>query len=180
MNMKKIKNKYFLPTVLLSIVVIAVSVFSISKRKDFTIIEKVPSSNEEVGESVISFSWREGERPVLLMSASEEVSIGAIDLYIGYRNSSVSAVTNMGQLPEPAFLRISSDSSLVVLNYLITADDGFKIFPGQSVEVVQLDVLSEIPDGAELFIDQETNIVDNDTVRGLTYKSENLIINSSL
>src|SRR5574344_1686582 len=98
-----------------------------------------------------------------MMTSSEEISIGAIDLYIGYKNVEVIGVNNMGELPEPAFSKVSQDNSLIVLNYLISEDDGCKILPGQSVRVVELDSSSQVDDDNELFIDQETNVVDNET-----------------
>ncbi len=173
------KNKYFLPVVLLSLVVIAVSLFSITNQKKITDIDggMVDTQSKE---EIVSFSWQKGEKPILLMTASEEVSIAALDLYIGYKNIEVVGVSNLGELPEPAFQKVSNDNSLVVLNYLISEDDGFKIYPGQSVKIAELDISSEITTGAELFIDEETNIVDNNTIKGLPYKSENLMINGSL
>ncbi|HPR99572.1 MAG TPA: hypothetical protein PLU63_01975 [Candidatus Woesebacteria bacterium] len=160
-------------------VVIAVSLFSITNRENVTDISgRMVATQPEEG--IVSFSWQKGEKPVLLMTASEEVSIGAIDLYIGYKNVEVIRASNLSELPEPAFLKVSSDNSLVVLNYLISEDEGFKIYPGQSIRVVELDVSSEMMDGAEVFIDEETNVVDNDTMKGLPYKSESLMFNSSL
>lgn len=177
----KMKNKkYFIPIVLLSIAVIAVSIFSLSSKKSSEVVNFDSPSIEVEENNVITFSWQQAEKPVLVMTASEEVAIGAIDLYVGYKNVDVAGVTNMGELPEPAFSKVNSDNSLVVLNYLISEDDGFKISPGQSVNVLELDLSSEMVDGAELFIDNKTNVVDNETVKGLTYKSENLMINSTL
>lgn len=182
--MKKInnmKNKNLLPIIFLSFVVIVVSLFSMTSLKNKTpILENLTEIKDDQKGEIITFSWENIEKPVLVMTASEEVSIGAIDLYIGYKNVEITGVTNLGELPEPAFSRVSKGNSLVVLNYLISEDDGFKILPGQSLRVVELDILPQVDQGYELFIDQETNVVDNETVKGLTYKSENLIINSIL
>lgn len=181
--MKKInnmKNKNLLPIIFLSFVVIVVSLFSITSLKDKAYNGNLIDIKDDQKDEVITFYWENIEKPVLMMTSSEEISIGAIDLYIGYKNVEVIGVNNMGELPEPAFSKVSQDNSLIVLNYLISEDDGFKILPGQSVRVVELDISSQVDDDNELFIDQETNVVDNETVKGLTYKSENLIINSIL
>jgi hypothetical protein len=181
--MKKInnmKNKNLLPIIFLSFVVIAVSLFSITSLKDKAYNGNLIDIKDDQKAEVITFYWENVDKPVLVMSASEEISIGAIDLYIGYKNVEINGVSNFGELPEPAFSKVSQDNSLVVLNYLISEDNGFKILPGQSVKVVELDISSQVGEGNELFIDEKTNVVDNETVEGLTYKSENLIINSIL
>ena len=182
--MKKINNminKNLLPIIFLSFVVIVVSLFSMTSLKNKTpMLENLAEIKDDQKGEIITFSWENIEKPVLVITASEEVSIGAIDLYIGYKNVEITGVTNLGELPEPAFSKVSQDNSLVVLNYLISEDDGFKILPGQSVKVIELNISPEMTSEAEIFIDKETNIVDNNTIKGLPYKSENLIINSVL
>lgn len=179
MKNTNIKNKYFLPLVLLSIVTIAVSLFSITNKKNITDI-KAGLVKMQPKEEVITFSWEKGEKPVLVITASEEVSIGAIDLYIGYKNVEITGVTNLGELPEPAFSKVSEKNDLVVMNYLISENEGFKLIPGQSIRVIELEISPEISNMAELFIDNKTNVVENDSVEMVPYKSENLIINSTL
>lgn len=179
MKNENVKNKYFLPVVLLSFIVISVSLFSILDRRSNTENRKMSADNQQKNE-MVTFSWQEGEKPVLLMSASQEVSIGAIDLYIGYKNVDVKGVKNFDELPEPAFSKVSANNSLVVLNYLIPEDDGFKIFPGQGVKVAEFEISSNSENGYELFIDGKTSIVDNDTVEMVPWRSEDLIINSTL
>jgi len=181
-KISKMKNKNILPIIFLSFVVIVVSLFSMTSLKNNG---SKSVNNDDKENEIISFYWEKGEKPVLLMSANEEVSIGAIDLYIGYKNTEVTRVSNLGELPEPAFSKVSGDNSLVVLNYLIPEDEGFKISPGQSVKVVEIDISPDMMDEAELFIDEKTNIVDNNNTvnglpKGLPYKSENLMINNSL
>lgn len=178
MTNEKMKKIFFLPIILLSTVVIAVSLFSISGQKEMT------NNNERVvepqlKEEIITFNWQEGEKPVLLMSASKEVSIGAIDLYIGYKGVDVVKVNNLSELPKPAFFKISEKNNLIVINYLISEDEGFKLSAGQSVRVMELELSSELVSGAQLVVDEKTNVVENDTVEMVPYKSENLIIKSS-
>ncbi len=181
--MKKInnmKNKNFLPIIFLSFVVIAVSLFSMTSLKDRAYNGNLIEVKDNQKDEIITFYWERAEKPILMMKANEEVSIGAIDLYIGYKNIEISGATNLGELPEPTFSKVSQDNSLIVLNYLISEDEGFKIIPGQSVKVIELNISPEMTSEAEIFIDKETNIVDNNTIKGLPYKSENLIINSVL
>lgn len=186
--MKKINNmknkKIFIPTILISIAVIAVSIFSLSSKKGGEITNFNFPNKESGKNNIITFTWKQADKPVLVMTASEEVSIDAIDLYIGYKNVEIAGVNNLGELPEPAFSKVSTNNYLVVLNYLISEDDGFMMFPGQSVNVLELDLSSEMVNGSELFIDEKTNVVknvvDNETQKELPYKSENLIINSTL
>lgn len=179
MKNTNIKNKYFLPLVLLSIVTIAVSLFSITNKKNITDI-KAGLVKMQPKEEVITFSWEKGEKPVLLMTASKEVSIGAIDLYIGYKGVDVLKVDNLDEIPNLAFSKVSEKNDLVVMNYLISENEGFKLIPGQSIRVIELEISPEISNMAELFIDNKTNVVENDSVEMVPYKSENLIINSTL
>lgn len=170
------KNKNILPIVFLCFIVIAVSLFSMTSLKKN--VSKLVTDNNQQNE-IITFYWEKGEKPILMMKASEEVAIGAIDLYVGYKNVEIANVANLGELPEPAFSKVSEKNSMVVLNYLISDELGFKVSPEKNIKLIELDISSEIIEGAELFIDQKTNIVDNNTIKGLPYKSENLIINSS-
>ncbi len=179
MKNNKISNKYFLPLVLLSMIVIAVSLFSITNQKNITDI-KAELVKIQPKKDIIAFSWEKGEKPVLLMTASEEVSIGAIDLYIGFKGVNVIDANNLDELPDLAFSKVSEKNALVVMNYLISEDEGFKLVPGQTIRVVEFEISPETSDTAELFIDQKTNVVENDTVEMVPYKSENLMVNSTL
>lgn len=170
-------KKLFWPIVILSVVIIIESIVFLSKK---TNLEKPTAVDEVASEEKVSFSWENDGKPVLLMTANEEIAIDALDLYIGYKELAVSAVSNLNELPEPSFSKISEDSSLVVLNYLISEVEGFKMLPGQVIRVVDLDLTLNSELTGELFIDPKTLVVETETSKVLPYKSESLMINSTL
>lgn len=169
-------KKLFWPIGILCVIVIAVSIMSLSQKTD---LNKAPV-DEVVPEAKVSFTWENEEKPVLLMKANEEIAIDAIDLYIGYKGLVVDAVTNLNELPEASFSTISTDTSLVVLNYLISEVEGFKMSPGQVLRIVDLDVILDSDQSGELSIDPKTLVVETEISKVLPYTSENLMINSTL
>lgn len=180
------KNKLFWPIIIVAIVIIAESVLLLSnnqsKKNNIANIENIITPVEEVKvEDVVSFVWLEDTKnPTLAMVAEKEVSIDAIDLYIAYKNVNVSLVKNLGDLPKPSFSKISEEKSLIVMNYLISNADGFKMLPGQIVKIAEIQKTSNSTEASEFSIDAKTQVVENGSAKVLPFNSKSLIINSTL
>jgi hypothetical protein len=114
------------------------------------------------------------------MTTNKKVSIDAIDLYIGYKGGKVESVKNSGELPKATFSKISSEKSLVVMNYLISETDGFLLEPGEIIKIVELQITPSSTESSEFFIDAKTQVVENGTAKVLPFSSNNLIVNSTL
>ncbi|KKQ30200.1 MAG: hypothetical protein US46_C0009G0019 [Candidatus Shapirobacteria bacterium GW2011_GWF2_37_20] len=141
----------------------------------------ITPTEEVVSEEVLSFGWLQEEgKAILVITANEEVAIDAIDLYMAYNNTKISAVKNLGELPKPSFSKISTENSLVVMNYLIGEEGGFVMTPGQMVQVAQLDLSVNSGDVGELSIDSKTQVVENGSAEVLPFNSQKLIINGTL
>jgi len=179
------KNKLFWPIVLISIVIIVESVLLLSsnqtRKTKVASAEITPPVEEVKVAEVLSFDWQgEVGKSVLIMTAKKAVAIDAIDLYIGYKNIKVNSVKNLEELPEPSFSKISADKSLVVMNYLISEAEGFKMQEGQSVKIVELGFTLNSTESAEFLIDAKTQVVENGSAKVLPFSSKNLIVNSTL
>ncbi|MFA5026158.1 MAG: hypothetical protein WC503_06660 [Candidatus Shapirobacteria bacterium] len=182
------KNKLFWPIIVISIIIIVESIVLISRNQANKTaltnnVEVNVTPNEEVKKvaDVFSFEWLyESGKATLTLTANQTVSIDAIDLYIGYKNVKVDSVKNLEELPKPSFTKISTEKSLVVMNYLISEADGFKITAGQNVKIAELEISPDADGGAELTIDKGTLVVENGTAKVLPFSSRNLIINGAL
>jgi len=178
------KNKLFWPIAIVAVVIIVESILLISgKQAGLKInnpVDVIPSE-ETVPEDVVSFTWlnEEGSKPVLMLTANKKVAIDAIDLYIAYKGTKVNSVKNLDELPKPSFSKVSTEKSLVVMNYLISEDAGFNIDEGESVRVAQLDITVDPAKVTELSIDPKTQVVENGSAKVLPFNSQNLIINSA-
>lgn len=177
------KNKLFWPIAIVAIVIMIESVMLMSDKK----INKQESNpingnltEEIVTKEVINFSWinEETNKPILIMTANKKMAIDAIDLYIAYKGVKVNSVENLGELPKPSFSKVSTEKSLVVMNYLIADTDGFNIEEGQSIRVAQFGIKLDPTKTAELSIDSKTQVVENGTVKVLPFNSKSLIVNS--
>ena len=180
-------NKIFWPIVLIAVVIIAESVLLLTGGQDqktktvVTDTTTVPTE-EVIEENAVDFEWLNETtgKVVLVMKANKAVSIDAIDLYIAYKNMEVNSVKNLDELTEPTFSKISTEKSLVVMNYLIPEPEGFKMSEGQSVRITELDVTANSMEPAELSIDSKTQVVENGTFKVLPFNSVDLIINAAL
>lgn len=154
-----------------------------NKGKQITVVNKTTTepSVEVRKEAVVAFNWVEtGKNKVVLeMTAKQKAAIDAIDLYIGYKNMKVNSATNAGELVKPTFSKISTEKSLVVMNYLISETGGLVLEAGQKVKVVELEVSPKSSGSPELFVDGKTQVVENGSAKVLPFNSQNLIINSS-
>lgn len=181
------KNKLFWPTIIVAVIIIVESVMLISNAQtkkpvvDDNNTEDIQNSETKT-EYAVGFEWLEEEdgKPVLMLKANRDVSIDAIDLYIAYKNAKVNSIINSDELPKPSFSKISTEKSLVVMNYLISEPEGFKITAGQSVKVVKLGISPISTEAADFSIDARTQVVENGTVKVLPFTSNNLIVNSTL
>lgn len=180
------KNKLFWPIIIVAIVIMVESVMLLSnnqlkKSETSKKTTDVTLSEEIKAEDVVEFDWlKEKGKAILTMTANKEVAIDAIDLYIGYTKAKVSAVTNFNELPKPSFSKISTEKSLVVMNYLMAEASGFKMMSGQTVKVAELDLSVNSADVAELFIDAKTQVVENGSAKVLPFNSKKLIISGNL
>ena len=168
------KNKLFWPIVLVSVVIIIESVLLLSNnsKKAVVVTEKTTPVQQVVKkvEPVVSFSWVDvNGKTVLEMSAKRAVAIDAIDLYISYKDIKVNSVVNVGDLPKPSFSKISTEKSLVVMNYLIPEAQGFKMAAGQIIKVAELDLTILNAETAKFSIDPKTQVVENGTAKVLPY-----------
>lgn len=175
------KNKLFWPIVVLSMVIMIESVLLMSGGKNVkrnNILSEIPLAGEESTENIIDFSWsnEETNRPILIMTANDRVAIDAIDLYIAYNGLIVNSVSNLNELPEPTFSKVSSEKSLVVMNYLISSENGFVVEKNQSIKVAQLEINLDPNKTADLSIDPKTQVVENATVRVLPFNDTSLVI----
>ncbi|MBU1117420.1 hypothetical protein KKD37_00485 [Patescibacteria group bacterium] len=178
------KNKLFWPIVLVTVVIIIESVLLLTggvKNKAVVPNNDMSGSvEEEKMADAVSFEWENGEKAVLMMTANEEVSLDALDLYVGYKNATVDKMTSFDDLTKATFSKVSEDKSLLVVNYLVSEADGFKMVPGQSVKLIEVE-LSPVSTGSmELFIDDKTQVVENGSAKVLPFNSQNLIVNSTL
>ena len=175
----------FWPIIVVAIIIMVESVLLLSNNQnknneDYNQAKILPTQEVKV-EEVVGFDWlQENGKAILVMKANDEVSIDAIDLYIGYKDLEVVSIKNLGELPKPSFSKISTEKSLVVMNYLISVTEGFKMVPGQVIRVAELELSSIITEDAELSIDTKTQVVENGTAKVLPFSSKNLIINSTL
>lgn len=180
------KNKLFWPIVIVAIVVIIESVLLLSNKQFIKSndngVEDTVIPTEEVKEvEAVSFEWMEEDgKATLILTANKAVAIDAIDLYIDYKNAKVKSVKNLDELPKPTFSKISTEKSLVVMNYLISDSEGFKLEAGQSVKITELEVTVDSVEAAEFFIDTKTQVVENGTAKVLPFNSKNLTVNSTL
>lgn len=172
------KNKLFWPIVLISIVIIVESVLLLTRNRVKTPSisinngDKTPTTIEEKKpEAVLAFSWTTKDgKTVLEMKADRDVAIDAIDLYVSYKDVKINSVTNVGDLPKPTFSKVSEDKSLIVMNYLISAPEGFKMTAGQTVGLVLIDSTAVTSDTAQFSIDpSKTKVVENGTSKVLPY-----------
>lgn len=142
--------------------------------------DTVPTEEVKSEEAVV-FEWMYEEgKATLTMIANKEIAVDAIDLYIGYENVTVNLVKNLDELPKPSFSKISSENSLVVMNYLMDDAEGLIMMPGQIIQVAELDLEVNSEDIGELTIDSKTQVVENGTAKVLPFNSKKLIINSTL
>jgi hypothetical protein len=167
-------NKLFWPIVLVSIVIIVESVLLLSNNKNKKVnvepVKMVTSEEVKKVEPIISFTWLDdGNKTVLQMSSKKTVAIDAIDLYIAYKDVKVNSVTNVGDLPKPSFSKISTEKSLVVMNYLIPDAKGFMLEAGKTINVAELDLTILNAETAQFSIDPKTQVVENGTVKVLPY-----------
>lgn len=179
------KNKYYFLIAIIAVVIIVESLMLLSKEQGISkvVVENKVTPSVEVVKEVgdLSFSWREGDKAVLLMTANRDMSLDAVDLYIDYQGVDIKAVnSNGGVLPSPTFKRISPEKSLVVLNYLIDTPDGLKLLKGQTIEVLDLEINQKSGQKYQLSIDEKTQVVENGSSKVLPFNSQNLIINGSL
>jgi len=175
------KNKLFWPIIIVAVVIIVESVLLLSDNKVNKTPEIVVDSEEIVAEDVVNFEWlNETNKATLVMTANKEVSLDAIDLYIAYKNVKIDSVKNLDELPKPSFSKISTEKSLVVINYLISEEDGFKMTTGQSVKVAELEISLESTGSAEFSVDQKTQVVENGSAKVLPFSSKKLIVDSTL
>lgn len=177
-------NKLFWPVVLIAVVIIVESMLLLTGGQNIktkTITNTVVPTAEVIAD-VVNFEWQNetAGKVVLVMKANKTISIDALDLYIAYKNVKVKSVKNLGELPKPTFSKVSTEKSLVVMNYLIPEPEGFKMSEGQSVRITELDVAANSTGVAELSIDAKTQVVENGTSKVLPFNSKNLIINSTL
>lgn len=168
------KNKLFWPIVIISLVIIVESIMLISNnknKKQVVVEEQTPMVSEVVKkEPVIEFVWvDEGAKKVLEMRSKKTVAIDAIDLYISYKGATINSVKNAGDLPEPSFSKISTEKSLVVMNYLISEAEGFSMAYNQVIRIAELDITSIEGMMPELSIDPKTQVVENGTAEVLPY-----------
>ena len=179
------KNKLFIPIIIVTLIIILESVLLLtnsqaSKTKTRIIDTGTPRVIQV--EDAVSFEWQneDNNKVNLVMKANKNMSIDAIDLYVAYKNTKVKSVNNLNELPKPTFSKISTEKSLVVMNYLIPEAEGFKLVKGQSVRIAEFDLIPTSTGSAELSIDPKTQVVENGTVKVLPFNSKNLIINGSL
>lgn len=178
------KNKLFWPIAIIAIIIIIESLLLLTNRQigkqEINPVNIIPSE-ETMAEDDISFSWLNDEAggPVLVMTANKGVAIDAIDLYIAYKGTKVNSVKNLDELPKPSFSKVSTEKSLVVMNYLISEALGFSMETGQSVKVAQLNITADPVEATELSVDPKTQVVENGTAMVLPFNSENLIINGT-
>lgn len=185
---KNMKNKLFWPIIVVAVVIIIESVMLLSDNKlsknetTNNIKTEVLPTNEVNEEKVFSFDWvkENNNKIILVMTANKEVSIDAIDLYIGYKGTKVSSIKNFGELPKATFSKISPEKSLVVMNYLISEADGFLIQAGKTIKIAELQITPSSTETSEFFIDAKTQVVENGTAKVLPFNSNNLIVNSTL
>jgi len=178
------KNKLFWPIAIVAIVIMVESVLLLTtkqgqKTKKMVIDNGAPRVVQV--EDALSFEWQneDNNKANLVMKANKSMSIDAIDLYVAYKNTKVKAVNNLNELPKPTFSKISTEKSLVVMNYLIPEVDGFKLAKGQSVRIAEFDLIPNSTGSAELSIDPKTQVVENGTVKVLPFNSKSLIVNSA-
>ncbi len=178
------KNKLFLPIIVVTLIIILESVLLLTTNRNqktkTTVIDNGTSRIVQV-EDALSFEWQnEDNKADLVMKANKNVSIDAIDLYVAYKNTKVKSVNNLDELPKPTFSKISTEKSLVVMNYLIPEVDGFKLAKGESVRIAEFDLIPNSTGSVELSIDPKTQVVENVTSKVLPFNSKSLIINGSL
>lgn len=179
------KNKLFLPIIVVTLIIMLESVLLLTTKqgqKTKTMVTDTGSPRVTLIEDAISFEWQneDNNKANLVMKANKSMSIDAIDLYVAYKNTKVESVNNLNELPKPTFSKISTEKSLVVMNYLIPEVEGFKLVKGQSVRIAEFDLILNSTGSAELSIDAKTQVVENTTSKVLPFNSKNLIINSTL
>jgi hypothetical protein len=179
------KNKLFWPIIIVAIVIMAESVLLLSgnqlKTTKTEVVTDIVPTEEVKNVEAVSFEWMYEEgKATLAMTANKKIAVDAIDLYIGYKDVTVNSVKNLNELPKPSFSKISSENSLVVMNYLINEAEGLIMMPGQIIQVTELDLKVNSEDVGELTIDSKTQVVENGTAKVLPFNSKKLIINSTL
>jgi len=167
------KNKYFLLIILVAVVIIIESLILLTGG---VLPKKSPSA--DITTEAVSFSWRNETQPVLLMKANKDLSLDAIDLYLAYSGVVVNSATNMGDLPKPSFMKVSTEKSLVVLNYLISEPEGLAMKQGQEIEVLSLDIKEGVTD-YEISVSPKTQVVENGTSKVLPFNNQSLIVKST-
>lgn len=178
-------NKLFWPIIIVTIVIIVESILLLSNKQigkqEENNTANITPTEEIIAEDVVSFDWlNEAGKPILILTANKDVAIDAIDLYIAYKNVKVNSVNNLNELPKPTFSKVSTEKSLVVMNYLISEATGLKMVSGQSIRVAEFKISSISTTGAELSIDTKTQVVENGTAKVLPFNSNKLIVNSTL
>lgn len=179
------KNKLFIPIIVVTLIIIFESVLLLTSNRGqktkTTVVDNGTSRVVQV-EDALSFEWqnKDNNKADLVMKANKNISIDAIDLYVAYKNTKVRSVNNLNELPKPTFSKISTEKSLVVMNYLIPEVDGFKLLKGQSVRIAEFDLIPNSTESVELSIDAKTQVVENATSKVIPFNSKSLIINGSL
>lgn len=178
------KNKLFIPIIIVTLIIMLESVLLLTTKqgqKTKTMVTDTGAPRVTLIEEAVSFEWQnEDNKATLVMKANKNMSIDAIDLYVAYKNTKVKLVNNLNELPKPTFSKISTEKSLVVMNYLIPEVEGFKLAKGQSVRIAEFDLIPTSTESVELSVDAKTQVVENVTSKVLPFNSKSLIINGSL
>lgn len=172
-------NKFFWPIVILAIVIIAESIMYFSSSRQEAVVEKTnevsltqteTGTSPEQDEGQLVFVWsqeKEGKR-VLSMTAQKDLGIGAIDLYIGFKDMKVMAAKNSGELPAPTTLNVSENKGLIEAHYLISNAKGFSVESGKSVKILEI-TSSSTGVNPTIYVDKKTQVVENEAARVIPY-----------
>lgn len=165
------KNKNFLLLILVAVVVILGSVFYISGNK--------PNVSPEVALEAVSFTWKEGESPVLMMKANRDLALDAVEIYLDYEGVVINSATNAGDLPTPSFIKVSTVKSQVVANYLISDPNGLVLKKDQSIAVLSLDIDQSSVGDNKISMNPQSQLVESKTSKVLPFNNQDLIIKST-
>lgn len=197
--------KYLIPVI--AVVVLIESVVLISKLGDrqgvqvqpdiVNTADAQPSSMEEakledaVYELVLSADKNDiklGEKAVveLKMKSLSAKSVAAISAYLKYDTAAFEASNLIfdTKLPKPAFEKISTLRSMVVVNFLVVEPKGLMLDEGEEVTLMKFDVSPKMTGSFDFEIsagddlkESVTMIVENTTGTVLPYVSNKLTIN---
>jgi len=182
--------------ILVAVVVITESVVILNRLTPGQNITLLPAATPTTVPSVTadarfsltagSDTWTKGtsQTVTVALSANHSFSLDALDLYVKYDPSKVSVTKLNFPGTKPTLNKISPTQGLAIANYLITATEGLKLTPGQSLSLMTLSVTPKVTGPVQFQIatgqsttGSTTMIIENETSKALSFDSPVLTVN---